>query len=63
MCAVQEDGDLDYAAAALLAVMCGLLECLVGKDGLVNDFIPDFGLLEGLQVWDGWGLFCVSLCG
>ncbi|KAL4440615.1 hypothetical protein ABPG75_003616 [Micractinium tetrahymenae] len=44
-----EDGDLDYAAVALLAVVCSLLECLVGKDGLMNDYIPSFALREGLQ--------------
>ncbi|PSC67620.1 branched-chain amino acid transporter [Micractinium conductrix] len=42
-------GDLDYAAVALLAVVCSLLECLVGKDGLLNDRIPDFALLQALQ--------------
>lgn len=47
---LQEEGDLDYAAVALLAVVCSLLECLVGKDGLMNDFIPSFALRDGLQV-------------
>ena len=46
----QEEGDLDYAAVALLAVACSLLECLVGKDGLMNDYIPSFALRDGLQV-------------
>jgi hypothetical protein len=49
----QEEGDLDYAAVALLAVVCSLLECLVGKDGLMLPFIPDLGLCEALQV-GGW---------
>lgn len=44
-----EEGDLDYAAVALLAVACSLLECLVGKDGLMNDYIPSFALRDGLQ--------------
>ena len=55
----QAPGDLDYAAVALLAVVCSLLECLVGKDGLLNDRIPDFALLQALQVGGrcgaGWG--------
>ena len=45
-----EAGDLDYAAVALLALICSLLECLVGKEGLLNDSIPDFALLAALQV-------------
>ncbi|KAI7837406.1 hypothetical protein COHA_008773 [Chlorella ohadii] len=44
-----QEGDLDYAAVALLAVICSLLETLVGKDGMLNDFIPDFALLHALQ--------------
>ena len=47
---LQEPGDLDYAAVALLALICSLLECLVGKEGLLNDSIPDFALLAALQV-------------
>ena len=47
---LQEPGDLDYAAVALLALICSLLECLVGKEGLLNDSIPDFPLLAALQV-------------
>lgn len=35
---------------ALLAVACSLLECLVGKDGVMNDYIPSFALRDGLQV-------------
>ncbi len=45
----------DYAAVALLAVICSLLETLVGKDGMLNDFIPDFALLHALQ-WVSWPL-------
>ena len=52
---LQEPGDLDYAAVALLALICSLLECLVGKDGLLNDAIPDFALLAALQARRGWG--------
>lgn len=44
-----EEGDLDYAAVALLAVVCSLLECLVGKDGVMLPFIPDFALRDALQ--------------
>jgi hypothetical protein len=54
---LQEPGDLDYAAVALLALICSLLECLVGKEGLLNDFIPDFALLAALQVRRGAGEF------
>lgn len=39
----------DYAAVALLAIICSLLETLVGKDGMLNDAIPDFALLQALQ--------------
>lgn len=49
-CCLQEEGDLDYAAVALLAVVCSLLECLVGKDGVMLPFIPDFALRDALQV-------------
>lgn len=43
----------DYAAVALLAIICSLLETLVGKDGMLNDSIPDFALLHALQ-WVSW---------
>lgn len=44
-----EEGDLDFASVALLAAVCSLLECLVGKDGLMLPYIPDFVLREALQ--------------
>lgn len=49
---------------ALLAIVCTLLECLVGKDGVLNEFIPDFALLHALQwVSGGGGVVLRALAG
>ena len=41
---------MDYGSVALLAVLCCLLEVLVGRQGVLTDQIPDFALTQALQV-------------
>ncbi|GAB4816374.1 hypothetical protein N2152v2_003420 [Parachlorella kessleri] len=44
-----EPGDLDYSAMLLLAVVCAMLEGLVGDGGLLVEKVPDLQLLGYLQ--------------
>ena len=50
---LQEPGDLDYAAVALLATVSAVLQFLVGDDGLMLERVPDLELLHYMQVCGG----------
>ena len=51
---------MDSGSVALLAVLCCLLEILVGRQGVLADQVPDFQLVQALQVGVGVG---VGVCG
>lgn len=44
-----EQGDLNYGAMTLMAVVSGVLAVLLGQDGMLVAQVPDPGLLAALQ--------------
>lgn len=47
---MQEPGDLNLGAVAMLACVSSLLETLVGEGGLWLESIPDLDLLHHMRV-------------